>query len=80
MSTLCKRKVVITLQVQEKAKVIHFNDEGDIIRVTAKNVDVGKTQIDSIIKTHWTFLFQQWEKGADTKEQWLKLKCSCCKN
>lgn len=60
--------------MQEKAKVIHFNDEGDIIRVTAKNVDVGKTQIDSIIKTLWTFLIQQWEKGADTKEQWLKLK------
>lgn len=42
--------------------------------MTAKNVDVGKTQIDSIIKTLWTFLIQQWEKGADTKEQWLKLK------
>ena len=43
MSTLCKRKVVITLQVQEKAKVIYFNDEGDIVRMTAKHVDVGNT-------------------------------------
>jgi hypothetical protein len=32
------------------------------------------TQIDSIIKTHWTFLIQQWEKGADTKEKMVKVK------
>lgn len=60
--------MVITLQVQEKVKVIYFNDESNIIRVTAKNVDVGKTQIDSIIKTHWECFIQQWGKWADTKE------------
>lgn len=54
--------MVITLQVQEKVKVIYFNDESNIIRVTAKNVDVGKTQIDSIIKTHWECFIQQWGK------------------
>lgn len=67
-----KRKI---LTLEERVKVVKLNEKGDSARKIATLMDVGKTQIQSIIKDKETVI-NQWENGTDGKRKILHAKRS----
>ena len=54
------------LTLDDKVKVTRLNEKGDISRVLATNFEVGKTQINSIIKNKAEILKRTFYKKQET--------------
>ena len=70
MSSTKKRKV---LTLEEKVKVIMLNEKGESSRKLAVTFDVGKTQINNIIKDKENIV-GKWENGMDGSRKIVKAK------
>ena len=71
MATPSKKRKALTLE--EKVKVIRLNEKGESVRRIAAELDVGKTQIASIVKSREEVL-KQWEDGAASGRKILKAR------
>ncbi len=73
MATLSKKRKLLTLE--EKVKVIRLNEKDDSSRRIAAEFDVGKTQINSIVKNKDEIL-QQWESGSSSARKIVRARRS----
>ncbi len=71
IATPSKKRKALTLE--EKVKVIRLNEKGKSVRRIAAELDVGKTQIASIVKSRDKVL-QQLEGCADSGRKILKAR------
>ncbi|KAK3087435.1 hypothetical protein FSP39_005881 [Pinctada imbricata] len=70
-ASACKRKV---LTIEEKINVLKLSEQGKSCREIARNLSVGKTQVQSIIKNKET-LKTLWKKGVHAGRKIVNRRC-----
>ena len=71
MTSSRKRKI---LTLEEKVKAIRLSEKGDSSRKIAVTFDVGKTQINSLIKDNQKNILTLWENGMNGDRKIVKAK------
>lgn len=65
-----KRKI---LTLEDRVKVIDRVKKGESCRAVALSLDVGKTQIQSIIKDKETIM-KEWQEGGNAERKYVKAR------